>query len=71
MSHDKEVGEIVSVIIFLVNNQYSCLVEFVGHRQSTEILEIFFLTFQFSSVSKNIFCFNIFSSLTFLLYFVI
>ena len=27
MSRDKEAGEVVSVIISLVNNQYSCLVE--------------------------------------------
>ena len=27
MSHDKEVGEVVSAIISLVNNQYSFLVE--------------------------------------------
>ena len=59
MSHDKEVGEVVSAIIFLVTNQYSCLVELLGHRQSTEILENFFLTFYFSSLSKSIFCFKV------------
>ena len=32
------------------------------HRQSTEILENFFLTFQFSSVSKNIFCLSFFQA---------
>ena len=30
MSHDKEVGEIFSAIISLVNNQHSCLVESMG-----------------------------------------
>ena len=30
MSRDKEVGGVVSAIISLVNNQYSCLVEFLG-----------------------------------------
>ena len=30
MSRDKEVGEAVSKIISLVNNQYSCLVELLG-----------------------------------------
>ena len=45
MSRDKEVGEVVSEITFLVNNQYSCLVELLGDRQSTEILENFFATF--------------------------
>ena len=30
MSHDKEVGEIFSAIISLVNNQHSCLVESLG-----------------------------------------
>ena len=48
MSRDKKVGEVVSAIISLVNNQHSCLVELLGHRQSTEILENFFLTFYFS-----------------------
>ena len=62
MSRDKKVGEVVSAIISLVNNQHSCLVELLGHRQSTEILENFFLTFYFSSVSKNIFCFNVFKA---------
>ena len=40
MSRDKEV---VGAIISLVNNQYICLVELLVHRQSTEILENFFL----------------------------
>ena len=62
MSRDKKVGEVVSAIISLVNNQHSCLVELLGHRQSTEILENFLLTFYFSSVSKNIFCFNVFQA---------
>ena len=44
MSPDKEVGQVVSKIISLVNNQYSCSVELLGHRQSIEILENF-LTF--------------------------
>ena len=65
MSHDKEVGEVVSAAISLVNNQYSCLIELLDHRQSTEILENFFLTFYFSSLSKNIFCFNFFQALVF------
>ena len=30
MSRDKEVGEAVSAIISLANNQYSCLVELLG-----------------------------------------
>ena len=30
MSHDKEVDEVVSVIIVLVNNQYSLLAELMG-----------------------------------------
>ena len=30
MSRDKEVGEAVSAIIYLANNQYSCLVELLG-----------------------------------------
>ena len=30
MSRDKEVDEVVSKIIFLVNNQYSCLVQLLG-----------------------------------------
>ena len=47
MSRDKEVGEVVSAIISLENNQYSCLVELLGHRQSTKILNNFFLTFYF------------------------
>ena len=62
MSRDKKVGEVVSAIISLVNNQHSCLVELLGQRQSTEILENFFLRFYFSSVSKNIFCFNVFQA---------
>ena len=37
MSHNKEVGEVLSAIISLVNNQYSCIVELLGHRQSTGI----------------------------------
>ena len=41
MSHDKKVGKAVSAIISLVNNQYSCLVELPGHRQSTQILKNF------------------------------
>ena len=45
MSRDKEVGEVVSEITFLVNNQYSCSVELLGDRQSTEIFETFFVTF--------------------------
>ena len=47
MGRDKEVGEVVSAIISLENNQYSCLVELLGHRQSTKILNNFFLTFYF------------------------
>ena len=62
MSRDKKVGEVVSAIISLVNNQHSCLVELLGPPQSTEILDNFFLTFYFSSVSKNIFCFNVFQA---------
>ena len=65
MSHDKEVGEVVSAAISLLNNQYSCLIELLDHRQSTEILKNFFLTFYFSSLSKNIFCFNFFQALVF------
>ena len=65
MSHDKEVGEVVSAVISLVNNQYSCLVELLGHRHSTEILENFFLTFYFLSLRKNIFCLNFFQALVF------
>ena len=65
MSHDKEVGEVVSAVISLVNNQYSCLVELLGHCQSTEILENFFLTFYFLLLSKNVFCFNFFHTLVF------
>ena len=45
MSRNKEVGKVVSAIISLVNNEYSCLVELLAHRPSTEILENFFLTF--------------------------
>ena len=30
MSRDKEVGKVVSAVIFLVNNQYSFLVELLG-----------------------------------------
>ena len=37
MSHNKEVGEVLSAIISLVNNQYSCIVELLGHRLSTGI----------------------------------
>ena len=62
MSRDKKVGKLVSAIISLVNNQHSCSVELLGHRQSTEILENFLLTFYFSSVSKKIFCFNVFQA---------
>ena len=62
MSRDKKVGKLVSAIISLVNNQHSCLVELLSHRQSTEILENFLLTFYFSSVSKKIFCFNVFQA---------
>ena len=62
MSRDKKVGEVVSAIISLANNQHSCLVELLGHPQSTEILDNFFLTFYFSSVSKNVFCFNVFQA---------
>ena len=63
MSHAKEVGEVVSAAISLLNNQYSSLIELLDHRQSTEILKNFFLTFYFSSLSKNIFCFNFFQAL--------
>ena len=45
MSRNKEVDEVVSAIISLANNQYICFVELLDHRQSTEILENFFLTF--------------------------
>ena len=62
MSRDKGEGEVVSVIISLVNNRYSCLVELLGHRQSTKILEKFFLTFYFLSVINNIFCLIFFKS---------
>ena len=55
MSRDKKVGEVVSAIISLVNNQHSCLVELLGHCQSTQIQENFFLTFYFSPVSKKVF----------------
>ena len=44
MSRDKELSEVVSEIISLVNNQYSCLVQLLRHRQSNEILENVFLT---------------------------
>ena len=37
MSRYKKVDEVVSAIISLVNNQHSCLVELLGHHQSTEI----------------------------------
>ena len=61
MSRYEKVGEAVSVLISLVNNQHSCLVEFLDYHQFTEILEnFFFLTFYFWSVSKNTFCFNVF-----------
>ena len=30
MNRNKEVGEVVSAIIFLINNQKSCLVELLG-----------------------------------------
>ena len=43
MSRDEKVDEVVSALISLVNNQYSCLVEFLGHHQSTEILDNFLL----------------------------
>ena len=33
MSHDKEVGQVVSAIISLVNNQYSFLVELLHVQQ--------------------------------------
>ena len=33
MSHDKEVGQVVSAIISLVNNQYSFLVELLYVQQ--------------------------------------
>ena len=65
MSRDEKVGEVVSALISLVNNQYSCLVEFLGHHQSIEIMENFFLTFNFLSVSKNIFCFTVFQAVLF------
>ena len=65
MSRDKEVGEVVSAIISLENNQYSCLVELLGPRQSTKILNKFFLTFYFLSLSKNVFYFNFFQALVF------
>ena len=35
MSPDKEVGQVVRAIISLVNNQYSGLVELLGHLQFT------------------------------------
>ena len=38
MSRNKGVDEVVSVIIYLVNIQQSCLVGLLGHRQPTEIL---------------------------------
>ena len=65
MSRDKEVGKVVSAIISLVNTHYSCLVELLGYRQFTKILENFFLTFYFLSLSKNIFCFKFFQALVF------
>ena len=65
MSHHKEIGKVVSAAISLVSNQYACLIELLGRRRSTEILENFFLTFYFSSLSKNIFCFNFFQALVF------
>ena len=46
MSRFEKVGEVVSALISLVNNQYSCLVEFLGHHQSTEILENLFFVSQ-------------------------
>ena len=45
MSLDKKLGEVVSAIISLVNSQFSCLVQLLSHRQSTEILENFFVAF--------------------------
>ena len=44
MSRGKELSEVVSAIISLVNNQYSCLVQLLGHRQCNEILENVLLT---------------------------
>ena len=62
MSHDKKVGKAVSAIISLVNNQYSCLVELLGHRQSTEILENFSKHFNFPQSAKIFFVLVFFKS---------
>ena len=57
MSRDKEVGKVVSAIISLVNTHYSCLLELLGHRQFTKILENFFLTFYFFVTQQEYFLF--------------
>ena len=62
MSHDEKVGEVVSAIISLVNNQYSCLVELLGHRQPTEILENFSWHFNFRQSAKIFFVLVFFKS---------
>ena len=55
MSRYKKVGEVVSAMISLVNNQHSCLVELLGHRQSTEILENFSWYFTFRQLARIFF----------------
>ena len=45
MNCNKEVDGVVSATISIANNQYSCLTELLGHRQSSKILENFFLIF--------------------------
>ena len=55
MSRFEKVGEVVSASISLVNNQYSCLVEFLGHHQSTEILKNFSLSFYFCQSARKFF----------------
>ena len=45
MSRDKAVGEVAREVTSLINNQNSCLVKLLGHRQCIEILEDFFVTF--------------------------
>ena len=44
MSRDEKVGELISAIISLVNNQYNCLVELQGHRQSIMFFKPHFFT---------------------------
>ena len=55
MSQFEKVGEVVSALISLLNNHYSCLVEFLGHHQSTEILKNFSLSFYFCQSARKFF----------------